>query len=204
MSKANHRFKKFLNQLHIYGGLFAMAYLLMIGVSSLNFQHKFLPEHPVDTISYQQNINFNSDLKIDSLSKYIRQEMGVKGYLPKWEYRDNKNNGNVRFKIERPGRSYIVKLNRNNNVINIEEIHYSFGKILRDLHFGGVRNQLGIPILDIWSWYGQLSGLFAFLAVISGIYFWFTKAVKNRTQWATIMIAGIFSILYILYIWLVG
>lgn len=204
MSKPNNYIYKLLHWLHIYGGLFAAVYLVMIGVSSLNYQHRFFPEHPVDTISYQENIGFDATLEIDTLASFIRNELGIKGYLPKWEFRDNKKNGRVRFKIERPALTYEIKLNRNDGLVSVDEIHYSFGKILRALHFGGVRNQLGDPLLDIWSWYGQLSGLFAFFAVVTGIYFWFRNAVRNRGQWITIMISGIVSILYILYIWLVG
>lgn len=194
---------KFLHRLHLYAGLVCAVYLLMIGVSTLNFQHQFLPEQATDTLSYSQNIEFDSTLKIDTLANFIRLELGIKGYLPPWEYKENKQ-GLVRFKIERPARTYQVKLKRNATLVNIDEIHYSAGKILRALHFGGVSSQLGDPLLNIWAWYGQVSGLCAFFAIIIGIWIWFKYAVRNRRQWFIIVFSGLVSFIYILYIWLIG
>ncbi|HKJ78538.1 MAG TPA: hypothetical protein VKA10_03340, partial [Prolixibacteraceae bacterium] len=88
--------------------------------------------------------------------------------------------------------------------IHISEIHFSIGRILRALHFGSIKNQLGDTMLNIWSWYGQVSALSAFLAIISGIWLWFKYAVRTRRQWTTIVASGMVSILLILYIWLVG
>lgn len=203
MNRKKNNWVKIFQGIHIYGSLVSMVYLLVVGVSTLNFQHKFLPEQPVDTIHYTRTVKFDSTLKIDTLAKFIRKEMGIKGHLPPWEFREN-NQGMVRFAILRPARFYEVKLNRDNNLIHINEIHFSIGRILRALHFGSIKNQLGDTMLNIWSWYGQVSALSAFLAIISGIWLWFKYAVRTRRQWTTIVASGMVSILLILYIWLVG
>ncbi len=203
MIQKKNNWVKIFRGIHIYGGLLSMVYLLVVGVSALNFQHNFLPEQPVDTISYTQTIEFDPTLKIDSLAKIIRNELGIKGHLPPWEFREN-NQGMVRFAIFRPARIYEVKLNRNSSRIHIDEIHFSLGRILRALHFGSIKNQLGDILLNIWSWYGQISAMSALLAIVSGIYLWFKYAVKSRRQWITVIASGVGSIIFILYIWLIG
>jgi len=190
-------------RIHIYGGLFCAVYLLIAGVSALNFQHQFLPETPTDTVSYARNIRFDPTLKVDSLASYIRSQLGIKGYLPPWEFRDNKN-GRVRFIIQRPARTFDVRLRRNSDLVEISEIHYSTGKILRYLHFGSSKNKLGYPMLDIWTYYAQIAAILAFFTVATTIWFWFKKSVKNRSQWVTIIVSGVFSLAYMAYVWLIG
>ncbi len=192
-----------IHRLHIYAGLICAVYLLMIGISAMNFQHQFFRENPTDTLNFSRNIDFDPALKIDSLSNFIRLELGIKGHLPPWEFRES-DTGYVRFKIERPARTYEVKMNRNSKVIDVDEIHYSFGKILRALHFGSTRNRLGDPLINVWTFYGQISGLSALVAIITGMWFWFNHAVTNRRQWFTIVVSGVVSLIYILYIWIVG
>lgn len=195
---------KFLTNIHIYGGLFSAVYLLVVGVSVLNFQHQFLPETPTDTIRYTRTIQFDESLKADSLAQFVRDELKIKGYIPYWEYRENIKKGQLRFMIQRPALSYEIKLDRKSDEVKINEIHYSTGRILRAMHFGSIRNQLGDPMLDIWARYSQLAALFAFLAVATSIYFWFKKSVRSRKQWFAVIVSGLFSIVYIVYIWLIG
>lgn len=168
----------------------------------MNFQHQFLPEKATDTISYTRHIKFDPTLKIDTLASYIKSQSGIKGHLLPWEFRDN--NGNVSFKIQRPARSFDFRLQRNSDLVEIDEIHYSTGKILRDLHFGSSKNKLGYPMLDIWSYYAQTAAVLAFLTIATSMWFWFKKSVKNKTQWVTIVLSGVFSLAYMAYVWLIG
>ena len=199
----NRKITKYLAKIHIYGGLVSSLFFLIVGISVLNFQHRFLPEKNIETITYTQHISFDSALKADTLSRYIRSELGISGYIHGWEFRQNKS-GMFRFLIQRPGRTFEVKLNRNEDQVEVKEIFHSTGKILRAMHFGSSSNKLGYPLLDIWAIYGQIAALFGFLAVVTSIFFWFNKSVKNRKQWGSIIFIGIVSFSLILYIWLIG
>ncbi|MDD2380458.1 MAG: hypothetical protein PHV35_02050 [Mariniphaga sp.] len=194
---------KFLSKLHIYGGLISSLFFLVVGLSALNFQHQFLPEKDTKTATYTKMISFDASLQADSLSKFIRSELGISGHLPKWEFRQNKS-GMFRFLILRPGRTFEVKLNRNDDQVEVTEIFHSTGKVLRAMHFGSSRNKLGYTLLDIWSFYGQLATIVGFLTLISSIFFWMNRSVKNKKQWGAILVIGIFSVSLILYIWLIG
>lgn len=194
---------KYLFKLHIFGSLFCSVYLLIVGLSSLNFQHQFLPGKATDTISYSRTIQFDPTLKVDSLARYLHSQLGIKGHVPPWEFKENKN-GMVRFKIFRPVRTFEVRLNRNSDLIEIDEIHYGIGRILGALHEGSIKNKLGIPMLDIWAYYAQISAILAFITIVTSIFFWFKKSIKSMSQWVTIILSGVFSFIFMVYIWLIG
>lgn len=194
---------RFLSKLHIYGGLFCSVYLLIAGLSALNFQHKFLPETEIDTIQYSRNIYFDPSLKVDTLARFIGSKLDVKGHYPPWEFREKKD-GTVRFKIQRPALTYDIKLNRNSDLVDVKEIHFSTGRILRALHFGSIGNKLGDTLLDVWSWYAQIAAFVAFLTVLTSFYFWINKSVKSRTHWIIIGLSGAVSIVLTVFVWLIG
>lgn len=114
----SRKINKFLTKLHIYGGLFSSLFFFIVGISVLNFQHQFLPEKDTKIIKYAKDISFDSSLKPDTLSKYIRSQLGVSGYIPRWEFRQDKS-GMFRFLIQRPGRTFEVKLNRNEDQVSL-------------------------------------------------------------------------------------
>lgn len=196
-------FTKIIDKIHVYSGLISSVYLLIVGISVLNFQHKFLPEKETKVIEYSQEISFDKTLKIDSLARFVSAQLKIKGHLPPWDFRQDKT-GKVIFKIHRPARIYEVSLNRNSNLVNIREIHFSIGRILRALHFGSIKNKLGDPMLDIWSWFTQISAWSALVAIFTSMLLWFKRSVKNQAQWIIIVLSGILSSTFILYIWLVG
>jgi len=197
----NSKITKSLYRLHIYGGLICSVYLFIVGVSVLNFQHQFLPEKETDTISYTRTIQFDPSLKADTLARFIRTKLEIKGNVPPWEYKENKN-GMFRFKILRPARTYDVRMNRNSDLIEVKEIHYSLGRIFRAMHFGSIRNKLGDPMLDIWSFYTQTAAIFALITLLLSIYFWFKNSVRNTGQWILIVFSSLFSFVYIcIYGW---
>ena len=192
----------FLYYLHIYSGLFCAVYLFIAGFSALNIQHHFFTENPTDTITYTKIIPFDRKLKADSLAKYIVQRLGVEGYTADWDFWEN-DSGKFRFQIYRPARQFDVELNRNSDLINIKEIHFGIGTIMYALH----RNlSVGLDdnLLKIWSFYGQLSAWFAIIAVLTSIYLWFKKSIRDRTEIFIVVISGLFSMSYIIFIWLIG
>lgn len=202
MKKSKNQLFKFFFYLHIYAGLFSAFYLVIVGVSAMNFQHKFFSEEPRDTIITIRQVKFNPSLKQDSLASFIAGQLNIKGHIPPWNFQSD-NSGNLRFKIERPARTFEISLNRNHPDIHIAEIHYSFGRILRALHFG-IIGELDIPMLKAWSSFTLLSTILAFLSLCTSLVFWYKKSVKTRSQTGIVIFSGLSSIFLILYIWLVG
>ncbi len=201
MSLSKNQILKYIYRFHIYGGLFCSVYLFIVGLSVLNFQHNFLNNEPSDTISYTKNIQFDPALKADSLARYVTANLGIAGHVPPWDLRENKKG--FFFKIQRPGRTYEVHLTRQSDLIEINEVHYGNGRMLKALHFGSIAG-LNDTMLKLWASYAQVSALIAFLIVVSSIYLWFKKSVKNKGQWLMISASGVFSFLIIIYVWLIG
>ena len=193
---------RFLFSLHIYGGLFSSLYLCIVALSALNFQHHFISEEPKDTVAFSKQIQFDAALANDSLARFVAHELKIVGHIPPWEMRSD-SSGALRYKIERPARSFVVKLNRNSNKVFVKEIHYRAGRILRAMHTGSIAG-LDDPILKAWSWFAQISTILAFLVVCISIYFWFRKSVKKRYQTTIVIVSCIISTFFILYVWLVG
>ncbi len=193
---------KFLYHLHIYSGLFCAVYLFIAGFSALNIQHHFITDNSTDTISYTKIIPFDRTLKADSLAKYITQRLDVDGYTPNWDFWEN-DSGRFRFKIFRPARQFDVELNRNSDLINIKEIHFGIGIIMNALH-RNLSVSLDYNLLKTWGFYGQLSALFAIIAVCTSIYLWFRKSIRHRTEIFIVAISGLFSMTYMVFIWLIG
>ena len=192
----------FLYHLHIYSGLFCAVYLFIAGFSALNIQHKFISSLPTDTIAYTRIIPFDRTLKADSLARYITHRLEISGYTPPWDFRQN-GAGKFNFKIHRPARQYDVEMNRNSEIIKVSEMHFGIGRILTVLH---VNLMVGLDdnLLKIWGYYGQLSALFAILAVLTSIYLWFKKSIRHRAELLLVIMSGLFSISYIVFIWLIG
>lgn len=201
MKLTKNQLFKYIYRFHIYGGLFCSVYLFVVGLSTLNFQHNFLNINPSDTLSYTKNIRFDPSLKADSLARYLASELGIVGHIPPWDLRENKRG--FFFKIQRPGRTFDIHLSRQNDLIEIDEIHYGNGRLIKAMHFGSI-SELNDPLLKWWAWYAQISAVIAFLIITSSIYLWFKKSVKNQSQWLMISASGVFSIFIIFYIWLIG
>lgn len=194
-------FKFFIN-LHIYGGLFCSLYLAVAALSVLNFQHHFISEEPKDTITTLHQIQFDSSLDDDSLARFVANQLEIVGHIPPWDMSSD-SSGKFRFKIQRPARTFVVKLNRGSDEVQVKEINYHAGRILRMMHYGSI-SELDDPVLKAWSWFAKISTIVAFLVVCISVYFWFRKSVKNRVQAVMVVSSGIFSIIFILYVWLVG
>lgn len=193
---------RLLFNLHIYGGLSCSLYLCVVALSALNFQHHFISEEPKDTIAFGKQIQFDPTLSNDSLAKFVARQLQVVGHIPPWEMRSD-SVGNLRFKIQRPARTYAVRLSRNSDEVQVKEIHYQAGRILRVMHFGSIAG-LNDPVLKAWAWFAQISTILAFFVVCISVYFWFKKSVKKRYQSAIVIVSCIFSTFLILYLWLVG
>lgn len=193
---------KFLYHLHIYSGLFCAIYFFIAGFSALNIQHHIISDQPTDTITYTKNIPYDHTLKADSLANYITQRLEIKGYTPPWDFRED-DSGRFNFKIHRPARQYDVELNRSSELIKIREIHFGIGGILNVLH-RGLMIGLDDTLLKIWGYYGQLIAFFAIIVVFTSIYLWFKKSIRHKAEWRLVAISGLFSIFYIVFIWLIG
>ena len=112
---------QFLRKLHVYGGLFLAFYVIVLGISSLQFQHHFVEFQPGEkSVTWEQRIQIPEFEDKDQLKSAIRDSLNLNGYLPWWkEYTDSLDI--YHFMISRPGKQYWVTVPSENDLFRIDE-----------------------------------------------------------------------------------
>jgi hypothetical protein len=202
--KNNFRIKLFktLQKAHVYGGLFGSAFMILMGITALNFQHHFFtPQH--NTLeSYQEEIHFTGDLSADSLALEIQDSLGIFGNIVSWEFHSD-TAGYLDFLVKRPGYHYRVSLNRKIPLVKVEPVKTGFGDIIYELHKS--RGAIGqVWYFDLWTVYKQVAVVAIFLSIVISIYFWFKKSVKTKQQWGIVIASFTLFITLILAICVIG
>src|SRR5690349_8218395 len=98
--------RKALLYLHMYGGLIAAVYLILLGISSLQFQHHFLPDGPPATTWERSITPPPTDANLPTKAAVVRDQLGLMGKF--FNARDTKDG--FRFDLYRPGRGYVINV----------------------------------------------------------------------------------------------
>ena len=197
----NKKFK-FLYKFHIYGGLFSAAFFIIIGISSLSYNHPnlFKKENFKEKI-YYQSFSFKSD-KRDLIIENAIDSLNIFGHLPKWlQWRDKQNN--LHFQVDRAGKQYRVVVLEKENRLKVTEKSLGVISILSGMHV----STNGLPkstVFIIWSVYAHAAVIVGLVSLVLSLYFWHKKTTLNKWQWISIGIVFVSSISYILFIWLIG
>jgi len=210
MGKEKHRsffntvkWMNFLDKFHVYGGLFIAGYLIILGLSSLQYQHHFnLPQN--DSKKYwEQRINMP---KIEDNLKFklaVRDSLGLFGNAPWWQdYKDDQ--GIHHFMITRPGKSYWIEVPTANNIYKIQESRSSFISVVMALHGltgGGLE---GPAFILVWKIIAQIMNVVFLMLLAISVYFWYIRSFRSNKGW---LFAGIFafvSFIILAFIWLIG
>jgi len=193
---------KYAIRVHLYSGLFASAFLILAGFTAINFQHDLLSTHPRDTLNYSQKVTI-PDLPGNELSQDIAGQLNISGHTPNWDYRFDKKENLIKFKIHRPARLYEVDLNHQTCEANVSEISFKSGAILEIMHKTTMIDLPDGPLVG-WAIFGQLAAFSAFLATLVSLYFWWSKSISHRWQWIVGGLSSFCVLIYVIYLWLVG
>ena len=193
---------KYIIRIHLYAGLFASIFLILAGFTAINFQHNLLSTEPRDTIYYSQDITI-TDLPAKELSQNIARQLSISGHTPNWDYRFDKQENLIKFKIHRPARLYEVDLNQETNQVNVAEIRYRSGYILEIMHKSTMIDLPDGPLVG-WAIFGQVAAVSAFLAILVSLYLWWSKSISHSWQWIAAALSSLLILTYILYLWQVG
>ena len=192
----------YLDRIHIFGGLFCAAYLLLIGFTSLLFSHeKIIPNH-FRSSDHVYAISADRNLEKDSLISVVREQLGYIGYQPYWMQKED-SVGNFHFQIANPAAIYDIDVNPKRDTARVLEKRKGVINIMISLH-GSSGSELPVWIITLWRIYALIATVVAIVVLLISIYFWFKKAIKKRSQWILVAGTSIFSLLYILFIWLIG
>lgn len=201
------RWKRVLPKIHVYGGLLASGFLLLMAFSAFVHQHhpKFM-EYEGKQSSREQEIEMPEIAEKWTYKAAVRDSLGLFGYTPWWEdYRDSL--GVHHFMITRPGKKYWVTVPLEGNLYKVTTIRTGLHNVLNQLHplSSGMRGHgFGPAFIGIWKCVALALGIVSLIAVLITLYYWLTRSVKKKHWWYFIAGAALIPVLLFIMIWLVG
>ena len=196
-------FRNYILRIHIYIGLFCLPYLLIFSLSSLNFNHHFLPEKLSEeqSASWQVKVNLPETYDNAALANMVKDSLGLFGWAPWWEYR--RDSVSFRFGVTHTGKFYEVVTRKGSGVVTVNQWNYQSGNVLKGLHFLGEKIP-GAPLhINMWRFYQDLTVYAVFFWVLSGLYMWILKRRKGGLESPVLLAISIFSVALIITVWLV-
>jgi len=190
--------RKWILNLHLYGGLLCAPYLIIFGFSSLHFNHQFgFVDKTGDAVSWQAPLQMEAGADNDATAEAVRDHLGLFGWPLPWETKRDPG-GNLQFKMERPGKTYTVQADFRAHVARVESRSKGFWAVLNSLHaLGPVPNSRFAPW---WSYYTELCTAFVVFAAASGIYLWMASKRERRAGMISLVCALLFSLGLVVYV----
>jgi len=97
-------FRRLILNLHMYGGLLCCGYLILLGFSSLQFVHHFLPDPPAAAV-WERDLVVPGEGEPKTRGEAVRDSLGLFGSVRNASVTKQ---GNLRFVLSRPGRNYVI------------------------------------------------------------------------------------------------
>ena len=206
--------RKIILNAHIYGGLLCFSYLILFGVSVLNFNHPFSFTKPSASVTTgSQPIALPPLTRTDGkagadLLKIRRENNGAilksmgsfaapsmdSGWV---------NADTYHAHFVRPGKEYQVDVHPTQGTATITRTRTGMWTMIRDLHGSSIAYQNSI-LATSWGWYTDVCTFVVVGAGISGVYLWTARKKERRIGLILLGVAGAVSISLMLLITFVG
>lgn len=187
--------KSLLIKLHLYSGLFVSFYLLAFGFSSIVLNHDIDLEHKEVANTWAIEVNVDPLLTDLQLAENVRDELGLMGWLPRWEF--TRDSAMFNFTIVHPGRKYHLQVDLEQNQVTVQESPKGFLAVFHGLHFlnGNIPNA---PLLiKSWAVYQWLALFIMMISLILGLWLW----IKYSYQaWQGFVFGGLMVITIVIMI----
>ena len=184
--------RRWLLRIHLYGGLACSAYLIIFGLSSLEFNHHFAfarPPVPPATIQWERSVASVPAGNNDRAAEALRDQLGLMGWPLPWETRRDPD-GSLSFSMERPGKRYRITAHSPDGLVRVEEQRKGFWSVVMSLHaLTGLPNSRLIPW---WGVYTEFCTAVVIFSAASGIYLWW-KARRDRPGGLLMAAAGLLA-----------
>jgi hypothetical protein len=206
-------FKKLLLNLHLYLGLLSFPYLIIFGISSLNFNHPFeFTRAESAPTTWQEPINvpnlprlakeMSGDEKTATKAKanhQVREALGLFGNQRPWNESKWKDETTYHASLIRPGRRYEVDVDLKTNTATVNEFRPSIFSVIKGLH-GFHGTMPGSAFISTWTFYTELATLTVLFAGISGIILWTRRPRERKVGLIMLASTALFSIALMIYI----
>ena len=184
-------------KIHMYGGLLCSSYLLIFGLSSLNYNHHF-GRDAADKVTWERDLSIDDIKDNGKMAKAARDALGLIGWDIPWEtHRDEA--GNLHFGLARPGKHYKIHVFFADGHVKAEETRKGFWSVVNSLH--ALMRLPSSPFMSWWGVYTEICTWVVLFSAASGIYLWAT--LKRDRLVGLVLLAGVSgsSLLFMLYIW---
>ena len=191
--------RKWVLRLHLYLGLLCSGYLVVFGVSSLNFNHPLEFTEPLkETVTWERSVPLPPQQSDDAAeSQAVCDALGLMGWTLPWETR-REASGDLRFGLARPGKHYTIHVLRGDGKVRVQERSEGHWTVIRHIH-----GNKGVPrsrLMTVWGWYTEFCTFFVLFAAASGIYLFATRKKDRRAAWAVLGAATALSLLFMFYL----
>ncbi|HEX8037595.1 MAG TPA: PepSY-associated TM helix domain-containing protein [Chryseosolibacter sp.] len=190
-------------KIHLYGGLICFWYLIILGTSSLNFNHHFgFMQRSGETETWSKQVQIAKDFQDNlAFSEALRDSLALIGWPLPWEtYRDS--TGIFHFALEHPGKRYTVDFSLKTREAQVRETSKGFWPVFNAMHgAGAVPNS---AFMHLWKWYTRLTVVLVVFSVLIGIYLWYAGNRDKRAGIYTLAVSLIASAAWMIYLYFKG
>jgi hypothetical protein len=174
-------------KVHLYGGLLCAPYLLIFGISSLHFNHRFeFMKAGGEKAAWEAPLRVALPAENPKAVEAARAALGLAGWqIPPKTKRDAE--GNLRFDLERPGKGYTVHVLAGEGKARVEERRKGFWATFNALHALGPVP--GSSLARAWGWYTEVCAGWTLFAAVSGVWLWAVSRRERLAGKATLLAA---------------
>ena len=189
--------RSFLLKVHIYAGLLCSSYLLIFGISSLNYNHDFgKPRN--EKVTWERSLKIADMEDSMALSEAVRDALGLIGWPLPWETQRDER-GSFRFGLSRPGKHYAIHVLFDENRVRVEETRKGFWVVINTLH-----GKMGVPssrFMSLWGAYTELCTWVVLFSAASGVYLWTRRQKERFIGWILLLGATGTCLFLMSYVW---
>ncbi len=191
--------RSWLLNLHLYGGLLVSSYVVLFGVSSLNYNHHFGGAVEDDMVEWQTQITLPEGVDDDrTISFAVRDSLGLLGWAPWWEYRHGDDV--FHFQVVRPGKRYHMHLSPDGS-LRVEEYRLGIWPVVNQLH--ALMRLPNSDFISVWGVFTELTFWVVLLSTASGVYLWTRRSAERRIGWILLAVTGA-TLILMGYIYVIG
>jgi hypothetical protein len=202
--------RKIILNVHIYGGLLCFSYLVLFGISVLNFNHFFaFTKPPASVVTWSRPMVMpelakpdakkdaqtvgrdNNRLILQALGSFAAPSPSVTG---DWTDADT-----YHAHYTRPGKELDVDVHPSRGVASISQTRTGVWTQIRDLH-GSAIVYPESRFASTWGWYTELCTFVVLSAGVSGVYLWAVGRRERRIGLITLAAAGAVSLALMLLV----
>ena len=203
--------RRILLNIHMYGGLLCFSYLLVLGISTLIFNHtdfsqtrststRWTQSFPIDRIAWTGGNSAaesrairgeNNRVILEALGSFAASAPEPDG---RWTDADT-----YHAHFSRPGTEYEVDVHRAQGTASITRKRHGMWTTICDLH-GSVLTYTGSKFAGTWTGYTELCVIVVVAQGISGIYLFAIRRRDRRMAFAMLAGAGVISVALMLFV----